>query len=195
MKNKVRNEEDKNEITVSVDRIKLTLERYRSGKSIVGELVSYFGIILSLVITLLTTSFKDTWIFSAESLNIIFIVLLAVLIFVFCVRFVYFIYLKKKGNISEEWFIDTLQYKSAAPKARNNNKIKNIIAFLIEFILYVLLPIGAFVGFGFLSKWHWAYCVFAGLLLFSICIGLWSEWNEFADTIYKWLCKFDKKDD
>jgi len=193
--NKITNEKDKENITVSVDRIKLTLERYHSAKSIIGELISYFGIILSLVITLLTSTFKDTWIFSAESLSIMFIVLLATFILIFCVKFIQLVYLKNKGNISEEWFIDTLQYKEKAPKVKNPEKIKNIFSLIIVFVLIVLLPISAFIGLGFVFNWHWAYDIFGGMFLFSICMVLWSEWGNFNSSIYAWISELNKKDD
>ena len=195
MKKKIINDEDKSTITVSIDRIKLTLERYRNAKSIIGELISYFGLILSLVITLLTSKFKDVWIFSAESLNVIFIVLLAVFILVFCIKLIQLVYLKHKGNISEEWFIDTIQYKEKAPKLKNPETTKNIITFIILFILIIALPIGLFIGLGFIFNWHWAYCIFGGIFLFSACMTLWSEWENFSNSIYNWLCKFNKKDD
>lgn len=183
---KVKNEKDKNEISVSIDRIKYTLLKYRNRKSILAELISYFGSIITLLITVTTAQYTGFWFFTAEMLQGIFIALLCIMIIIFLSRFLYLFWVRKTIH-DEESFIDSLEYseKIITVKARNR-KLNLFINGMVG--LFVVLIIGLYIYLGFLAKWHWAYWIlvsFIALMVLGFVIGGWDSIVDFFYTKLK----------
>lgn len=179
---KKKNEEDKREISVSVDRVKLTLERYRNKKSFMAEIFSYLGSILTLLITIVTAQYNDFWFLSAAALEGVFITLLVIMVLVFIFRFCYVIFVKK-SVYDENSFIDSLEYNDNVKTIDEINWYKKIwITVLLTF--GALLIIGAFIGFGFLFKWHLFFDIAGAMLCLGGLIGYLVNWNDMFNFIY-----------
>lgn len=184
---KIKNEADKREITVSVDRLKLTIERYRSKKSMIAELAGYLSSILTLLITVCTAQYSDFWFLSAKALEGVFITLLTLIILIFIIRLMYMLAVRK-GITNESKFIDSLEYREEVKTSADHQRKATIIIHTI-LVIGVLIIIGAYIGFGYLAKWHLAYNIIVSLIMFSIIITYISTWGEMFESIYNTFVK------
>ena len=178
---------EQREITVSLDRLKLTLERYRSRKSIMTEIFSYLGTLLTLLITVCTAQYNDFWIFSANMVEGIFIAMLIVVAIFFFIR-VFYLFFVRKGICDDESFINSLEYKTNEKPYQATHKKLAIIINISIFVVLCLI-IGIYIGLGFLAKWHWAYDVFVSyitLMGIGMYISYWKDLFRFLYNFFKY---------
>lgn len=187
-----KNEDDKRKITVTIDRVKLTLEKYKNKKSIIAELFSYLGSILTLFITVCTAQYNNFWIFTSEMLKGIFIILLAIMCAIFFIRLIYLLF-TRKGVYNEESFINSLEYKT---NVKTNAEINNKRAALINLLIAIgfLVIVAAYVLFGFLAKWHIVYDFIVSIIALSLAIAYISNWADMFKYLYDKLKKKDEED-
>ena len=186
---KKKNEDDKREITVSIDRVKLTLSKYQNKKSFMAEIISYFGSILTLLITVGTGQYSSFWFLSAEAMQGVFIALLVIMVIVTIFRIVYAVVIKS-SIYDEKSFVDSLEYNESLKTNQEINKKRKIII-NVFLSLGLILIISAYLGFGFLAKWHLAYCVFVTFIALVLLIGYICEWESMFTYFYE---KIEKKD-
>ncbi|MDD3085043.1 MAG: hypothetical protein PHU32_04125 [Candidatus ainarchaeum sp.] len=193
-------------IETNTDKVRLALIEYKDVKHLTSSIFTNIGFIVTLVITLFTTEFKDYFGISAEIIEV-FIWLLLIVFLILTIKSIFqltYYRIKKKSSINRfianlegvDYDQQLLEEKKLLQDEKYNQRPSSIgesilltLRWLTQIIFY-LMPIGLIIGlpflFGYLNRIHeldilWLFYIFIVIGCLYSYVLMFQYWSEICN--------------